>query len=77
MPLTLFKNILFLNKKLYAQEYLVKFSKLIRLYLDQSQSRFISLADEIQSLNLYLELENLRFNEELEYEIKVNSDLNP
>jgi len=65
-----------LNKKLHAQEYLVKFSKLIRLYLDQSQRRFISLSDEMESLNLYLELENLRFNEELDYKIKVNNDLN-
>ncbi len=44
-----------------ASKYLSKFSKLIRLILENSGKQFISVKSEIASLTLYLELESFRF----------------
>jgi len=52
-----------------ASGYLTKFSKLIRLILDNSASDHISLDDEIETLQLYLDMEALRFDHEFDYEI--------
>ena len=63
------------NNKLRASEYLSKFSKLIRLILQNSQEAFIPLESELESLRLYLELESLRFENKFEYKIVVNDDV--
>lgn len=52
-----------------ASNYLTKFSKLIRLILDNSASDTISLDREIQTLQLYLDMEALRFDHAFTYEI--------
>ena len=59
-----------------ANKYLSKFSKLIRLILDNSRHHSISLAEELSALKLYLELESMRFGEKFSYEIKVSSEIN-
>lgn len=64
------------NEKELASSYLVKFSRLIRMYLDYSQQNEITLEDEINALKLYLELEKVRFEDELEYKITVDNQLN-
>lgn len=61
-----------LNQKNLASDYLGKFADLIRNYLHFSDTGFISISDEIHNLNLYLELEKLRFEEQLEYTFSVN-----
>lgn len=58
-----------------ASIYLSKFSKLTRLILEMSEKETITLADEIESLKLYLDLEKIRF-EYLEYNITLNSGVN-
>jgi len=50
-----------------ASDYLVKFSKLIRKILDSNMHESISLDIELELLHLYLELENLRFEENIQY----------
>ena len=50
--------------------YLGKFADLMRLILDQSNKEIISLEEELKILNLYLELEALRFEENFEYIIQ-------
>ena len=45
-----------------ASEYLTKFSKLIRMILDNSAVDLVSVEKEIQSLQLYIEMEALRFD---------------
>jgi len=42
------------NNKLQASEYLSKFSRLVRLILQNSQEAFIPLERELEALNLYL-----------------------
>lgn len=65
-----------LNEKNLASAYLVKFSRLIRMYLEHSQEQYISLAKEIKALELYLELEKDRFEDSLEYQLLVAKDIN-
>jgi len=63
------------NDKLQASAYLTKFSKLVRLILQNSQSTLIPLESELEALELYLELEALRFNHHFDYKINVEKDL--
>lgn len=63
-----------LNDKFTASEYLGKFADLMRLYLDQSQTPLITLAEEVRTLDLYIELESLR-QEEVQYEIDCPQEL--
>ncbi len=60
-----------------AQFYISKFSKLIRLILDQSRTEYITLNEEIEMLKLYMELEELRFENKFKYSITVGEKLNP
>ena len=63
------------NNKRQASEYLSKFSRLIRLILQNSQEAFIPLERELEALELYLELESLRFDEKFEYKISVAEEV--
>ena len=63
------------NNKVQASEYLTKFSKLIRLILQNSQVPLISLESELESLHLYLELESLRFDHHFDFSVKVDEDI--
>lgn len=60
-----------------ANEYLSKFAKLMRLFLESSRNNYIILQNEINLLTLYISLEKLRFEEKFEYEIIVSPDLQP
>lgn len=61
-----------LNRKEEASDYLGKFADLIRTYLDHSAKGFITISEEIASLDMYLELERLRFEDKLEYTIDTS-----
>ncbi|HEX8516499.1 MAG TPA: histidine kinase [Bacteroidia bacterium] len=63
------------NEPQEAYNYLTKFSRLIRLVLYNSQERTSSLSNEIQMLNIYVEIEQLRFTEKFDYKIEVDPDL--
>ena len=63
------------NNKALASEYLTKFSRLVRLILQNSQTAFIALESEIESLQLYLELEAVRFDHHFEFKVTVEDDL--
>jgi len=55
-----------------ASTFLIKFSKLIRLILEHSNEKSISLQNELDALKLYIEMEMLRFDKKFAYEIKVD-----
>ncbi len=63
------------NNKAQASEYLTKFSKLVRLILQNSQTPLISLESELEALALYLDMESLRFNFHFNYKIFVPDDV--
>jgi sensor histidine kinase YesM len=52
-----------------ASSYLTRFSRLIRMVLINSQKSLITLEDELQMLELYLEMERLRFKNSFDYAI--------
>jgi len=58
-----------------ANKYLSKFSRLQRDVLNNSDQNFITLDKEIEMLHLYLELEQLRFNDNFDYRIDVPADI--
>jgi len=61
-----------------ASEYLIKFSKLIRLILDNSRSETISIEKELETLKLYVLLESARFDNKFKciYHIAENVNTN-
>ena len=63
------------NNRAQASEYLTKFSRLVRMILQNSQASLITLESELESLQLYLEMEALRFNYHFTYNISVPKDL--
>ena len=63
------------NERLIANEYLVKFSGLMRLTLENSKKIWVPIEDEVQALKLYLELESLRFKNKLNWEIEITDDV--
>jgi streptogramin lyase len=63
------------NERTQASEYLTKFSKLVRMILQNSQASLITLDSELESLGLYLNLEALRFNYHFDYKISVPKEL--
>jgi len=60
-----------------AFEYLSKFSRLLRLVLNNSEKNFIPLSSELEMLRLYLSLETLRFRESFTYCIDVEKTIDP
>ncbi len=59
-----------------AAIYISKFSKLVRLVLENSQKEVISLQQEIKMVELYIFLEKLRFRDSFEYYFSIEPTLN-
>lgn len=58
-----------------SENYLAKFSKLMRQFFDFSRRKTISLSEEINLLQNYLEIEKLRFEDKLDYNIQVDKKI--
>ncbi len=65
-----------LDEKEKAQYYMSHFSKLMRKLLENTTKDSLSLADEVDILNRYLEIESLRFNHVFNYSIKIDKEIN-
>lgn len=61
------QSYIYLNDKKQAIGYLGKFSVLTRKILDQSNHETITLSEEHETLDLYLQLEKMRFENTLDY----------
>lgn len=61
------ENFIMQNDKRMASDYLNKFSKLIRSILDSSRNEVVPLAKDMEALQLYVELEQLRFNHKFSF----------
>jgi ligand-binding sensor domain-containing protein len=70
------KKFLLKNDVPNADKYLSSFAKLFRLILDNTRENSVLLENEINLLELYLQLEHLRFEDKLEYAIKVDEKIN-
>ena len=63
------------NEKENAVYYLNKFSKLIRKILNATRQNSISLAEELETMRLYVSIENIRFVGELDFEVEKEPGL--
>ncbi len=64
------------NNELEANQYLTKFSKLMRGVMENSAEDFIPFQQELDLLQNYLALEKTRFADKFDYEIEVDENLN-
>lgn len=65
------------HDKLATNNYLTKFSNLMRKVLENSNHTSVSLRDELDAITLYLELESLRFSGKFDYRIAVDDEIDP
>jgi tetratricopeptide (TPR) repeat protein len=65
------------NNTQLADDYLTKFAKLMRLVLENSEKKEVSLSSDLKALELYMELESLRLNKKFSYEIKIDENIDP
>ncbi len=63
------------HDKLATNNYLTKFSSLMRKVLENSQHTSVPLRDELDALSLYLELESIRFKNKFDYKITVDDEI--
>ncbi|HYG20971.1 MAG TPA: tetratricopeptide repeat protein [Ohtaekwangia sp.] len=70
-------NFIAANKPEHADDYLTRFSRIIRMILENSEYREITLAEDLEALELYLQLEAMRLQNRFSYEIRVNDSLDP
>jgi len=64
------------NEQKNAVHYLNKFSKLIRKILDASSVKETSLAEELETMDLYMSIENIRFSNEIKHETIIAPSIN-
>jgi len=71
------QDFILLNDKKNANVFLGKFSDLMRLILQMSSKPTIPLSTELKAINLYLELESLRFEDTFTYKIDISPSIEP
>ncbi len=64
------------NEKENAVYYLNKFSKFIRKILIASTEKEISLEDELDTMQLYMNIENIRFSNDIDFTIQIEPGIN-
>jgi sensor histidine kinase YesM len=65
------------NDPINASLYLSRFSKLIRNILDNSAEEFVTLSKEIATIENYLALQKLRYEDKFDYSIDVDENIDP
>ncbi len=70
-------NYILNNDPAKASDYLSKFSKLIRKILDNSDLPSITLQEEIDILKLYIKMEQMRFSDRFDVNIKLGPHIQP
>ena len=68
-------NLIQTNQKEKATTYLSKFAKLIRAILENSKQNIIPCWKDLDSLKLYLELEQLRWDNKFTYSMNISSSI--
>ncbi len=63
------------NEKRQANRFLSKFASLMRLTLDHSKQGLIKLGSDLQSIEVYMDLEQMRFEGKFTYSIEVDEQI--
>ena len=69
------KNFMLTKNPDEAGDYLTKFSQLIRCILENSKSQFLTLDQELKAINLYVKMEQLRFDDGFKYELNIDQSI--
>jgi len=70
--LTAIESFIYKNEPREAGNYLSKFARLMRLILENSKQEYISLEKELQTLEYYFNLQQLRYDNSFAYSIEVD-----
>jgi ligand-binding sensor domain-containing protein len=60
-----------------ASDLLMKFAKLIRIHLESTYKRVITLTDELERLNLFIEIESERLDQGLNFNLQIDPAIKP
>ena len=71
------QSFIFENDPVAAGSYLSRFSELIRSILYNSREEFITIEKEIKTLQNYLELQQLRYQNKFKYELSIDPEIEP
>ena len=69
------QNFIFQNNAEVAGNYLADFARLFRLIFNNSKSEFIQIGRELETLNLYLKLQSLRYPDKFTYCIYLDPEI--
>ncbi|MEM9076807.1 MAG: tetratricopeptide repeat protein [Bacteroidota bacterium] len=65
------------NEQKNAVHYLNKFSKLVRKILEASSVKETPLSEELETVELYMNIENIRFSNEIDFNIRIEEGIYP
>lgn len=65
------------NDSQTAIKYLTKFSRLMRMTLENSEKEYVSIHEDMEWIELYLQLESTRLIDKLSYSISIGKDIDP
>lgn len=60
-----------------ADYYLTRFARVMRMILENSEKKEVSLSEDLKVLELYMQLESMRMNNAFTYEIVVDEAIDP
>ena len=69
------QNFVFMKEVKEAAMYIADFARLFRLILDNSRSEFVAFERELETLELYLKLQSLRYGDKFTYEIIMDEEI--
>jgi two-component sensor histidine kinase len=69
-------SLIYLEDREVAYDYMNKFTQLLRSLLNDAERIYRSLAEELDFVTTYLDLEKLRFGDKFNYEINIGENVN-
>lgn len=66
------ENFIMKNEKWLASDYLNKFARLFRMILQSSRNELVPFVKDLEALQLYVDLEKLRYGDRFEYETQID-----
>jgi ligand-binding sensor domain-containing protein len=69
------ENFMMKNEKRLASSYLNKFARLVRMILDSSRNELVHITKDMEALKLYVDLEQLRFNDNFAFVLELDPTL--
>jgi ligand-binding sensor domain-containing protein len=74
--LTAIQNFIWNKDVKAANEYLTEFSTLMRLFLESSRRKYLTVEEEVKLLKIYVHLEQLRFPDRFDVDFDVAENIN-